>query len=147
LEGDLACLALEVTIPPTSTSPPDVHSSRRAHEEAPTSIIGWVSFVLLLAVMPNGCANQPSNPVRHSSTSMEIPGVQAEPRVSSRSDRLRDRSGPGASPAQLPERSPTADAPTRPPGPASMQQSARPAESTDEPDPGAVIDWLLKQTR
>ncbi len=97
--------------------------------------------------MANGCANQSSTAARRPFTSAELPGAQAEHRVSSRADRLRDLSGHGAPPAQLPERSPTADTPTRPFGPASIQQSAQPPESTDEPDPGAVIDWLLKQTR
>ena len=92
--------------------------------------------------MANGCANQFSTAARRPSTSVELPGALAEQRVSPRADRLRDLSGHGAPSAQLPERSPT-----RPFGPASMQQSAQPPESTDEPDPGAVIDWLLKQTR
>ena len=63
--------------------------------------------------------------------------------------RVRVGHGPKSfkSRAELLERSPTADTPTRAFGPASMQQSAQPPESTDEPDPGAVIDWLLKQTR
>jgi hypothetical protein len=106
-----------------------------------------VSCTLLLAVMANGCANQSSTLARRPSTSVELPGAEAGHRVSSGADRLRDLSGHGATPAQLLERSPTADTPTRAFGPASMQQSAQPPESTDEPDPGAVIDWLLKQTR
>ena len=106
-----------------------------------------VSCTLLLAVMANGCANQSSTAARSPSTSVELPGAQAEHRVSSRADRLRDLSGHGAPPAELLERSPTADTPTRAFAPVSMQQSAQPSESTDEPDPGAVIDWLLKQTR
>ena len=106
-----------------------------------------VSCTLLLAVMANGCANQSSTVARSPSTSVELPGAQAEHRVSSRADRLRDLSGHGAPPAQRLERTPTADTSTRAFGPASMQQSVQPPESTDEPDPGAVIDWLLKQTR
>ena len=106
-----------------------------------------VSCTLLLAVMANGCANQSSTLARRPSTSVELPGAEAEHRVSSGADRLRDLSGHGAPPAQLLERSPTADTPTRAFGPASMQQSAQPSDRTDEPDPGAVIDWLLKQTR
>lgn len=98
-----------------------------------------VSYTLLLALVANGCANQSSSSARSPSTSVELPGAPAEHRVSSGADRLRDLSGRGASPAQLLERSPTADTSTRAFGPASM--------GTDEPDPGAVIDWLLKQTR
>ncbi len=97
-----------------------------------------VSCTLLLAVIANGCANS-SSAARRPSTSVELPGAQAEHRVSSGADRLRDLSGHGAPPAQLLERSPTSDTPTRAFAPASM--------GTDEPDPGAVIDWLLKQTR
>lgn len=85
--------------------------------------------------------------------------VQAEPRTSSRSDRLR---GGLAQASPLPERSgPPADTPTpaRSPQPtrtqerAQPQQPARPAEAAsprsgdDEPDPRAVIDWLLRQRR
>lgn len=98
-----------------------------------------VSCTLLLAVMANGCANQSSTAARRPSTSVGLPGAQAEHRVSSGADRLRDLSGHGAPPAQLLERSPTSDTPTRAFAPASM--------GTDEPDPGAVIDWLLKQKR
>jgi hypothetical protein len=118
-----------------------------AQEEASTSTIGRVSFVLLLAVIATGCANQSSTAVRNPSRSMGLPGGQPEPRVSSRADRLRDLSGHGAPLSQLPERSPTADMPTLQPGPASVQQSSQPSESTEDPDPWAVIDWLLKQTR
>jgi hypothetical protein len=97
--------------------------------------------------MANGCADQSSTAARRPFTSVELPDAEAEHRVPSRADRLRDSSGHRATPAQPPERSPTADTPTRPFGPASMEQSAQPPKSTDEPDPGAVIDWLLKQTR
>jgi hypothetical protein len=102
--------------------------------------------VLLIAVVANGCAY-------HSFTEVG----QRVPR----SDRLRGGLAQTSPPLQVPERSgPTADMPTpaRPPEPGRPQDQAQPQEPArpfegpppqgrDEPDPRAVIDWLLKERR
>jgi len=99
--------------------------------------------VLLIVVGSNGCAKQALN----EGTRLQ----QAEPRASSRSDRLRE--GPA-------RRSPIAETPTpasstaparaqeqaQPQPPAPPSEGAPPPGPAD-PDPLAVIDWLLKQKR
>jgi len=97
----------------------------RAHEEASTSTVDWVSFVLVITVVANGCANQSFHEVRRP--------------VTSQSDRLRDGPTHVAPPSQLPAQSS--------PDPARTQERAQLPQGTDEPDPQAVIDWLLKQKR
>src|SRR4029453_13085594 len=132
-----------------------------ARKEAATATVGGVSFVLLIAVVANGCANHSFPEVGQRVPRPEPLGVQAEPRASSRSDRLRGGLAQASPPLQVPARSgPTADTPTpaRPPDPARPQDraqpqpAARPSEGPapqgrDEPDPRDVIDWLLKGRR
>jgi hypothetical protein len=102
-----------------------------------TSTGGSVSFVLLIVVVANGCASQSVDELRRPVTRSEPSGgLRSEPRTSSRSDRLRDDPNPW----RLPERSsPIADTPT--------QEQTPPPRGTDEPDPQAVIDWLLRRSR
>jgi hypothetical protein len=133
--------------------------SRLAREEASTATVGSVSFVLLIAVVANGCANQSFNEGRRRVTGSELMEVQAEPRTSSRSDRLRGGLAQASPPLQAPERSrPAPDTPTpaRPPEPAPQDRTqpqpprppeAAPPRATEEPDPRAIIDWLLKERR
>jgi hypothetical protein len=135
--------------------------TRIAREEASTATVRSVSFVLLIAIVANGCATQSFNEGRRRVTRPELPGVQAEPRTSSRSDRLWGGLAQASTPLQVPERrEPTAATPTpalspepaRPQDKAEPQQPARPPEppppqSRDDPDPRAVIDWLLKERR
>ena len=80
-----------------------------------------VSFVLLIALTASGCARPASNEARRP--------IMTAPDASPRSDRLRE--------------GPAARAEPRPPVPTS---DAAPPQGT-EPDPLAVIDWLLKQRR
>jgi hypothetical protein len=92
-------------------------------------------------------------------TRPQLLSVQADPRTSSRSDRLR---GGLAQASPLPERSGPPDTPTlaRPPQPSPTQeralshQPARPWEAASprgrgepDPDPRDVIDWLLRRGR
>jgi hypothetical protein len=103
---------------------------------------GGVSFALLIAVVAGGCFRPASREVR--------PALPTDPPASSRSDRLRE--GPARS-------SPIAEtpAPAGPPEPARAPERAEPQEPAPppdaapvrgtEPDPLAVIDWLLKQRK
>jgi hypothetical protein len=132
--------------------------------------VGSVSLVFVIAAAANGCADHFFPEVGRQVPRPEL-GVQAEPRTSSRSDRLRGGLAQASPLPQVPKRSaPTADKPTparptadplapaRPPEPArpqdrtQPQQPARPSEGApsqgrDEPDPRTVIDWLLKDRR
>jgi hypothetical protein len=66
--------------------------------------------VLLIAVVANGCANHSFPEVGQRVPRLEPLGVQAEPRASSRSDRLRGGLAQASPPLQVPARSgPTAD--------------------------------------
>jgi hypothetical protein len=95
------------------------------------------AVVPVFAVVANGCANHSFPEVGQRVPRPEPLGVQAEPRASSRSDRLRGGLAQASPPLQVPARSgPTADTPTpaRPPEPgrpqdrAQPQQPARPSE-------------------
>lgn len=106
---------------------------------------GGVSFLFLLVVVGYGCAGPVPRPV----TTPDPPGGQAEPRAASRSDRLRGdptQASPAAgapSPARAIERAAPQRVDPQPPAPTS---EAAPPQGT-EPDPLAVIDWLLKQRK
>jgi hypothetical protein len=135
----------------------ELHSCRKDREEASTSTVGGVSSVLLIAVAASGC--QSFDQGRRPFSRPDLLTVKAEPRASSRSDRLRSALAQASPPLQAPDRSgPTADMPARAPEPAppqdwaQPQQPARPSigplpQGRDEPDPRAVIDWLLKERR
>src|SRR2546428_2917509 len=119
--------------------------------------VGSGAVLLIIAVVGWGGASHSFKEVQRPLTRPELLAVQAEPRASSRSDRLRGSLAQALPPLQVPDRSrPTADAPTpvRPPEEparaqerAQPQQPARPSEAApprrDEPDPRDVIDWLL----
>jgi len=106
-----------------------------------------VSLLLLIAVVANGCASLSFSEVRR----------RADPHISSRSDRLRGGLAQASPPLQVPEPSGrTTEMPTpgRQPEPAAGQNRAQPqqpagpldrppAQGGEEPDPRAVIDWLL----
>jgi hypothetical protein len=130
------------------TPPRPLHSRLAAAlSEASTSAAGRVAFVLLIAVVASGCANYSSNGVRRPVTRTELPRAEAERSVSSRSDRLRggwpiaETPTPASPPetVRLKERTQPQE-PTRP-------SEAAPPQGTDEPDPRAVIDWLLQERR
>jgi len=109
--------------------------------------LGRVAFALLIAVVTSGCANYSFNEVRRPVTGTELPRAEAERSVSSRSDRLRggwpiaETPTPASPPetVRMKERTQPQE-PTRP-------SEAAPPQGTDEPDPRAVIDWLLKRDR
>jgi len=110
---------------------------------------GGVSVLLLLVVGVEGCARPVPRPV----TRRDLPGVQAEPRVPSRSDRLRDDPTRSAPAAEAPT-PPRAAEPVRAPARADQRVEQPSASTSDaapppgsDPDPQAVIDWLLKQRR
>lgn len=87
-------------------------------------IVALAAFAL--AVFSNGCA------------------TQAASGGSARSDRLRESRLPG------PARSASVADPLTPanfPEPASLPTAIRSPQAADEPDPHAVIDWLLNQKR
>lgn len=106
---------------------------------------GGVSFLFLLVVVGYGCAGPVPRPV----TRPDPPGGPAEPRAASRSDRLRGdptQASPAVgapSPARAIERAEPSRVDPQPPAPTS---EAAPPQGT-EPDPLAVIDWLLKQRK
>jgi hypothetical protein len=79
---------------------------------ASTATVGSVSLVFLIAAAANGCADYSFAGVGRQVPRPEL-GVQAEPRTSSRSDRLRGSLAQASPPPQVPERTgPTADKPT-----------------------------------
>jgi len=104
----------------------------------------------LALVFETGCANISLFSTRRAAPSAEPPMTRDGGRVSSRSDRLR-----GDLTYKLPE-SAVAPQPTSLPGlqpqllrPQSLEPTeiAPPPGRADEPDPRAVIDWLLKERR
>src|SRR6266700_1619027 len=109
-------------------------------------------MVLLIAAVASGCANI-------SVVASRRPVLRTEPlTMQTGSDRLRVRSAQ-APPSEVrePDR-PTTEAPTRPPEPLDTQALPQPQQPVppldtpqpsrpDEPDPRAVIDWLLKDRR
>ncbi len=94
----------------------------------------------LLLVFVSGCARGSLFPFRPAVTRPEPSVAQGEEKVSSRSDRLRDDAP--YTPASLLE---PASVQARP-EPEQPSENARPSPP-DEPDPRAVIDWLLKERR
>jgi len=111
---------------------------------------GGVSVLLLIVVGLEGCAR----PVPRPLAGPDQPGVQAAPRASSRSDRLRDDPTRSAPAVETPT-PPRAAEPAAPPAQPDQRVEPRPPVPTSEPapprgsepDPAAVIDWLLNQRR
>ena len=123
-------------------------TTRRALSEASTSTVGRVAFVLLIGVVTSGCGNHSFNEVRRPVTRPELQRAEAEPSVSSRSDRLRGGwpTAETPTPARAPEPAHTQER-AQPQEPARPSEATPPRRGTDEPDPRAVIDWLLKDRR
>src|SRR5215467_15083605 len=100
-------------------------------------------FVFLIAVIISGCGNLFLGTSRREPVAQPAPTrPSTETQATPRSDRIRDGN------TQTPERS------AAPPGnpqslsPTSMRPSeSAPAPPQEEPDPRAVIDWLLKEKR
>ncbi len=117
------------------------------------SIVSRVSLVLLFSLVTMGCSNffffkKSQPPV----TQRELPKRQTEPIGASTSDRLRDDVTRGARPEQalgLPSALQPAQAQEKPQpqGPAAAPAAVAPVQNSVEPDPRAVIDWLLKDRR
>jgi len=93
----------------------------------------------LLLVGASGCANLSNIGAHQPSTPSEPLMVPAETQRSSRSDRLRG--GLDYVPASAPEPATPQERPRPQPS------ETTPPQGTDEPDPRAVIDWLLKERR
>jgi hypothetical protein len=115
------------------------------------SIVGRVSFVLLIASGAIGCTSDFFNRGQQPSTQREFPTGQTGPVGTSMSDRLRDDGvrGSSAGPVSEPTRSLEPGRPqerAQPQGPTGPPEVG-PVQSTVEPDPRAVIDWLLKERR
>lgn len=111
-----------------------VSGSSARPEEASTSTVARLAFLCLIMVAANGCAWFASR------------AATRPPPTEPRSDRLREapaRSAPAAVETPTPAR---AAEPAREAAPAPAD-SAPPSPGTDEPDPSAVVDWLLKQRR
>ena len=98
-----------------------------------------------------GCAKIPLFSLfsaRRAATETEPSTMKDDARVSSRSDRLRGDLAYKAAeldaprPASMPELQPQSLRPQPMPS-----EIAPPPRSVDEPDPRAVIDWLLKERR
>ena len=115
------------------------------------SIVSRVALVLLFSLVTTGCTNfffkRGPQPV----TPGELPKAQTEPRGGSVSDRLRDDVARGSRAEPVPE-PPRTLQPTQAPAPPQPQPAAAPAavapvQNGVEPDPRAVIDWLLKERR
>ena len=118
------------------------------------STFGRVAYVLVIAIGAMGC----SNLFFLRSRQPEPPNRQTGPVAPAVPDRLRGNptSGPSPVPAPVPASAPVrASAPDRasePAAPRGITQPPQPADvpsvqPTAEPDPRAVIDWLLKERR
>jgi hypothetical protein len=120
--------------------------------------IGRVSLVLLLGLATTACSNgflfkKSQPPV----SQREAPKTPTAPPDGSVSERVRDDAARGSRPEQppAPPSLPTparAPQPARAPEPTQAEPAAAPAEvapiqDNAEPDPRAVIDWLLKDKR
>jgi hypothetical protein len=115
-------------------------------------IVSRVTLVLLFSLATMGCSNfflfkKSQPPV----TQRELPKAQPAPTGGSSSETLRDDVARGARPQPAPE-PPRAVQPTVTQEPPQPQPAAAPAEvapvqNSAEPDPRAVIDWLLKDRR
>ena len=121
--------------------------------------VSRVSLILLFSLVATGCTNLPffkrsPQPVTRSPqpvTPGEPPKAQTEPLGGSASDRLRDdvARGSRAEPVPAPPRAlppPPAQEPPQP-QPAAAPAEVAPVQNGVEPDPRAVIDWLLKDRR
>jgi hypothetical protein len=136
--------------------------AQAANPDGAMAPAGGSTFHALSRMLDQGGRNP--NPLTDdelaSFTRPQLLRMQADPRISSRSDRLR---GGLAQAPSRPERSgPHADAPTVAPSPqpprteerAQPQPPARPWEAASprsrdaaDPDPRDVIDWLLRRGR
>ena len=103
---------------------------RQWREEASTSTVGRVSFAVLIAVVASGCAIDSSNEVRRPAPPVPL---------SERSEPTAKTLSPGSPPEPArPQEQTQPQEPTR-------SSETAPRQGTDEPDPRAVIDWLLKR--
>jgi hypothetical protein len=114
------------------------------------STFGRAAYVLVIAIGAMGC----SNLFFLKSRQPESPSRQTGPVTPAVPDRLRGNptSGPPPVPASAPVRASAPDRASEPAAPREITQSARPvdvpsAQPTADPDPRAVIDWLLKERR
>ena len=115
--------------------------------------MGRVSLVLLFSLATLGCSNlfffkKSEPPV----TQRDLPKAQTAPRDGSVPERLRDDVARGSRPEQAAESAsepqpPQAQEPPQPQEPAAAPAAIAPVQNSVEPDPRAVIDWLLKDRR
>ena len=111
----------------------------RNHLDSPV-IVGLAA--LALVVVSNGCAGRP--------TSAAQPASPDGSRVSTGSDRLRESRLPLPAASAAPARSASVAKPSVPanfPEPPDAQDVTPLPQGAKEPDPRAVIDWLLNQRR
>jgi hypothetical protein len=116
------------------------------------SVVSRVSLMLLLTLTATGCTSFPffkksPPPV----TQRELPKTQPAPAGGSPSETLRNDAARRPPTPQAPEPpravQPTpAQEPTQP-QPAAAPAAVAPVQNGAEPDPRAVIDWLLKERR
>jgi hypothetical protein len=103
--------------------------------------------VLLIATLASGCANP--------FATMSRRPVLRPMTTQTGSDRLRDHAAQALAPETRPEirrappttPMPTPARPPAPPQPSSPVDAPPPSPPSGEPDPRAVIDWLLKERR
>src|SRR5262245_66324177 len=103
----------------------------------------------LALILTAGCANIALFSTRQPVSGTAPPTTRDEGQVSSKSDRLRGDHNKLAQSADAPQPASLQELQPQSLQPQSLQPSegSTPPGSTAEPDPRAVIDWLLKERR
>ena len=128
-------------------------SARVAREVVSVSVVSRVTLVLLFSLATAGCTNfflfkKSPPPV----TQRELPKAQTAPVGGAASDTLRDdvarrsQTQPAPEPPRAVQPTPAQQRP-EPQDPAAAPAELAPVQNSAEPDPRAVIDWLLKERR
>src|SRR5262245_43924457 len=104
----------------------------------------------LALICSTGCASIPLFSGRQAASRAEAPTTKDEAQAPSRSDRLRgDLAYKPTEPTDAPQPVSLQEPQPLSARPQSLQplETAPPPRRADEPDPRAVIDWLLKERR
>jgi len=111
------------------------------------SIVSCATLVLPFSLGTMGCSNAfPFKKSQQPATQRELPKAQTAPLDRPVSDRQRDDAARGVRGQPEPAAAPTQPA-AAPAQPSAAPAQVAPVQNGGEPDPRAVIDWLLKDRR